>query len=414
MKAMDSFKGNAHPSSKPAIAALIAALVAGAGGAAWAQGPNPVQPTPLPGGSASAALSSAPVSSAAPQPSASSPAKPAVADAPKIHHAPIATAKAHEDLQIQARIDRADQVRQATLVYRNAGGTIREAAFERTLQGPYAAIIPGTEMLGPSIGYTIEVQDTSGQRFSVFASRQAMHVVQVPDELADLREKALAQRLGNRRSVVTASGEYVSFGGQNTLVTRDGGATENKEFVPDQYWRAEAAYTYRPLTWIAEFGMRAGVVRGTSIVPETKDRSKYDVGLNYASPSVRFRLHDSWHVDGSFLLSVTEVGFSVGAGGALIIGDPSGTNLTFGAEAIQTFGTRFYSRMNILAHDRVQVAPIIEVTDMPHADRYGVRLLGEMRFDLGAGFMLGVRGGYQARVSTSGGFTAGGTLGYAF
>jgi hypothetical protein len=49
------------------------------------------------------------------------------------------------------------------------------------------------------------------------------------------------------------------------------------------------------------------------------------------------------------------------------------------------------------------IAPIVEVTNMPHADRFGVRLLTEARFDVGQGFTLGVLGGHQARVASSGG-----------
>jgi len=54
------------------------------------------------------------------------------------------------------------------------------------------------------------------------------------------------------------------------------------------------------------------------------------------------------------------------------------------------------------------------VTNMPHADRFGVRLLTEARFDVGAGFTLGVLGGYQARVASSGGPALGLNAAYAF
>jgi len=114
------------------------------------------------------------------------------------------------------------------------------------------------------------------------------------------------------------------------------------------------------------------------------------------------------------LTSVTETGFSVGTGAAVLIGDPYASKLTLGFESIQVFGTRFWSRMDISASDRINVAPIIEVTNMPHADNYGVRLLGELTGQLGQGFSASLRGGYQARVSTGGGPSAGGSLSYAF
>jgi hypothetical protein len=114
------------------------------------------------------------------------------------------------------------------------------------------------------------------------------------------------------------------------------------------------------------------------------------------------------------LSSVTEVGFSVGTGAALLIGDPYGSKLSLGFETIQVFGTRIYSRMDIAARRGLMISPIVEVTDMPHADRFGVRLLAEARYDAGKGFGLGFLGGYQARVATSGGPTLGISGSYAF
>jgi hypothetical protein len=60
------------------------------------------------------------------------------------------------------------------------------------------------------------------------------------------------------------------------------------------------------------------------------------------------------------------------------------------------------------------LAPILEITTMPHTDVAGVRLLGEAGVDLGAGVRLDVRGGYQARRFDRGGPTRGGGLACAF
>jgi hypothetical protein len=51
---------------------------------------------------------------------------------------------------------------------------------------------------------------------------------------------------------------------------------------------------------------------------------------------------------------------------------------------------------------------------MPHAGDFGVRLLADAGFVLGRGFTLWVRGGYQARISRSGGPAAGATLQFGF
>ena len=244
----------------------------------------------------------------------------------------------------------------------------------------------------------------------------------------DARERSLYERLGKRRSVASVSSEYVRFGrtsGTQAIPCAAGGegCSPGQRLVPsevDQYWRVEAAYTYRPLRTVAEFSIRGGVVRGRSLVPlKEYDESKYDVGLNYGAPTVRFRLADAWHLETELLTSVTEIGFSVGTGAALIIGDPYGSRFTAGVETIGLakdtyFGTRMYTRMDLAATERVTIAPIVEVTDMPHADAFGVRLLAEATAALGGGFSVAARGGYQARKSTSGGPAFGGSLGLAF
>jgi hypothetical protein len=114
------------------------------------------------------------------------------------------------------------------------------------------------------------------------------------------------------------------------------------------------------------------------------------------------------------LTSVTEVGFSVGGGGALDIGDLHGSKLRVGFESVQVFGTRFFSEVDIQATRRLRLAPVVEATDMPHAGQYGVRLIGDVSYDFGAGFSASIRGGYQAREATSGGPGIGAGLAWAF
>jgi hypothetical protein len=318
---------------------------------------------------------------------------------PLLHHAPVSVARAGAPLAITASIDHPELVKSAFVVYHVGDEpSVREVPFLRAGYGPYVAVIPSQDVKTPSIGYTVEIEPTQGGRRTMFASRAEMQEVEVPGDLEDSRERALSERLGERRSVVTASGEYVVFGARG-----EAGAQT------DRYWRTEAGYTYRPLRRIAEFGIRAGVVRG----PNT-DPSKPDLGLNYGAPSIRVRLGDIWHLEGEFLTSVTEVGFSVGTGAALLIGDPYGSKLSLGFESIQVFGTRMFTRLDIAARHNVIIAPIVEVTNMPHADRFGVRLLTEARLMTSGGFTFGMLGGYQARVASSGGPAFGISTAYAF
>ena len=329
----------------------------------------------------------------------------------RLIHAPRAVAKPHEDFVIEASISSPDRVRRALLVYRATGGEIREVEFRRGGES-YAAFIPAADVQAPGIAYAIELELVGDARVSVFATRQNLHSVLVPEDIADVRERAQLKRLDGRRSVISAGGEWVSFG-----------KTDVPEFdrsVNDGYWRLDAGYTYRPLRTVNEFGVNFGLVRGTSPVQGASNfdgtTGEYDpdVGLNYARPRVRFRLADAWHLEPSLVVSVTEVGFAMGAGVELHVGDPYGAKLVLGAEGISLFGTKVFSRVDLVASDAVTVSPIIEVTDTPNADRFGVRLLGELKVDGGGGFGVLARGGYQARDAASGGPSGGGHLSYAF
>lgn len=346
---------------------------------------------------------------------------------PEVHHAPLTSSFAHEALRFEVQIDHPELVRWIGLVYRSASGSWRSVPFLRA-SSAYAAVIPAEEIDAPGLAYTIELQRTSGEPRAVFASRAAPWAVEVLEERADVRERATLERLLGRRSLATAGAELASFGntagrdpipcGVNQVGCAPGALV--RPTVADQYWKVEVGYTYRPLRTIAEFSLKGGVVRGQSLARSvnTYEVERYKVGLNYASPSVRFRLGDSWHLETSLLTSITEVGFSVGGGGALLIGDPYGSKLTLGFETIgigqQYFGSRFYSRLDLTAGERLRISPMIEITDMPHADSFGVRLLTDATIEIAHGFSATLRGGYQARRSTSGGIALGTTLGLAF
>ncbi|MCC6551507.1 MAG: hypothetical protein IT372_00620 [Polyangiaceae bacterium] len=416
-----------------AAATLLASLLLP--GIAAAQPPPPA-PGPSAPSAAPPAPDAPPVEPVAPPANAppivpeaeAAPRPPAATEAaPRLHHAPISTAPPGEPIEISATIERPELVRYAGVVYRNTAGVLRAAPFQRSVMGGYTAVIPASAVKAPGLSYAIELERVDGVRVAVFASRSAMHPISVVEDRMDARERAAFERLGGRRSVLTASAEYVQFGtttGSRPLCPAGRPDCPSSEQqvpqVDDQYWRVEAGYTYRPLRTVAEFSLRGGVVRGKSLVDISElDEKKYEVGLNYGAPTVRFRFADSWHLELEFLTSITEIGFSVGLGNALMIGDPYGSKLTLGFETIGLdestyFGSRFYSRLDIAAADRVTVSPMVEVTDMPHAESFGVRLLGEAGVALGGGFGLGVRAGYQARKSTSGGPSFGGHVSLAF
>ena len=327
---------------------------------------------------------------------------------PALHHAPIISAHVSDEVTIDARIERADRMKRAVVVF-HAPGASGEVELLRSSQSPlgYVAVIPATAVHG-DLSYAIELETTSGETLPVFATRAAPQHITVLDSPENYREASLLARVKGRRSVVSTSGEYASFGKERATFAN------GPRSVNDQFYRVEGDYTYRLLGTVSEFGLRIGMVRGQSLIPGEADASKYDVGLNYGAPHVRLRLEDWLHLQGELLTSVTEIGFSVGGGAAVLLGDPYGSKLTLGFEGVQVFGVRGYSRLDLVASSRLIVSPIIEITTMPHADVAGVRLLGEFAIDLGGGFGLMLRGGYQARTFDQGGPTGGGGLAYAF
>jgi hypothetical protein len=344
------------------------------------------------------------------------------ADAPNAFHAPVSVASDEEPLQIDVDLTHPGQVKKALLVFRSADDKVfRAVELRRGEPGPYVAVIPARYVRAPHVDYAIEIEQHDGTHRSVFGSRQAPHRVQIAPEHMDVIEAHVAKRVDDRRAVFWSGGEYVSFGSSTAREPIPGAPNTFRErSVDDRYFRVEGGFTYRLLRTVNEFGIRVGVVRGSApvplreLVPGQAEDERFDVGLNYGAPWVRFRLADHWHIDGSFLVNVTEVGFSAGTGGKLHVGDPYGSKLTVGFEAIQTFGVSIFTQLDIQAHEQIRVSPIVEVTNAPSADDFGMRLLAEVGWDIGSGFSIAGRSGYQARLSTSGGITAGGTLGYAF
>ncbi len=331
-------------------------------------------------------------------------------DQARLHHAPPSVGRAHEPLQLRGVIEYPQLAKRVIVAFRTHGSeAFQEVEFKRAKRGPYVAVIPAEDVRWPYVEYTVEIEAEDGSRRTVFASRELPFRVEVPEDIGDMRERAMLERLGGRRSTVTATSEYVSFG-RTEDIDKSGGTRKTTQ-IDDSYYRAEGSYTYRPARIVTEFGLRAGVVRGKAPSP---DNEELDVGLNYGAPYVQFRLVDIVHLNVEFLTSVTETGFSLGGGSALVLGDPLGSRLTMGFESIQNFGARFYSRMDMEATESLSFAPIVEITNMPNATKYGVRLLGEATVDLGDGLSLAMRGGYQARDFTSGGPSGGGALGYSF
>jgi hypothetical protein len=393
-----------------ALASLASLLVATAGRAEDTVAiPVPAAPSAIP-----APTTTAGAPAATPPGTANAAPNVSRVDA-RVHHVAPSSATAHEALRIQADIEDPHLAKEIVLAYRVDDGAFKTVPFLLANEH-WIAEIPAEDMLAPSVSYTIEVVRHDGTRTSVFATREAPFRIGVAEDLTDTREGAWLNRVGGKRSEVTASADYVSFGNTDrtsTLPSTTPGGTPvtTTSAVRDAYFRTEARYTYRPLIAVIDFGVRIGIVRGNSPrpIPETES-----VGLNYGAAHGTFAIIDGLAVTVEALTSVTEVGFSGGGGVHVHIGDYFGEKLVIGVESIKTFGTRGYVRLDLARNDAWRVSPMIEVTDMPHAQHTGLRLIVEAAGKLGAGFALVGRVSYQARDFHSGGPGAGLGLSYSF
>jgi hypothetical protein len=332
---------------------------------------------------------------------------------PQLIFAPPSAATEREDIVIGAKIEHRDRAERVLLLYLPDGRTDAvEVEFRRARKHPYLAVIPGDSVRAPGLGYWIELELADGSRVPAFASRKRPHRVQVQETRRTVVERNLLERHQGRRSRTEFSAEWVSFGKSPGVWTQNG--TEVHDDVDDGYFRIEGGYSYRPFGIVSEFGVRLGLVRGTSPVEGAESAADFDVGLNYAAPWLRLRLSDFVHAEGQLLTGVTEVDFTIGAGGALRFGDAYGTHLGLGFEAIEGFGTRAYSHVEIATGGGFSFGPTVEATNMPNAENMGVRLLVLGRYQAPQGYSVGLSGGYQARDSVSGGPGLGGTLGYEF
>jgi hypothetical protein len=368
------------------------------------------EPTEGPGASLAAeAKSRAPAERAAP---------PALVPRPLVHHSAPAVADRNHDLTLAITAQHPQALRRASLLFRTTrtkkyrSREFRDSGIDRRVT------LSAAELAADRLEYAIVVETTDGERFAAFASPEQPHDVALIDRLDDVEERRLLANAGGGRNQFSSSVDYVDFGTSTAESLSNGAVVERT--VRDRYYRIEGAYTYRPLRVVSEFTLRAGVVRGKSPVPvetavaSASEAERFDVGLNYGAPSVRFRLSDLVYLDAEFLTSLTEVGFSVGAGGAVLIGEPYGRRLEVGFEAIQIFGTRFFTSLAIPANAWLTVSPHVEVTDMPHARDFGVRLTTELEAELGRGWSVAARGGYQARAAAEGGVSTGASLRFSY
>ena len=233
------------------------------------------------------------------------------------------------------------------------------------------------------------------------------------------------------RSHVDMHVDYVDFDGRL-----------NKGF--DQYYLAEADFQYRFLDPIYAVRLGFGTLSGTG---GPKDVINADptgcmengvykcrhVEFTYVYTEFEHAITPSVHVmvrpqvghlttdtmpgsDGSRChgRDVTGCELSTGFGAklGLRLGDEQGTNLAIGAAFTEHVGTLLEAAYHWLPAPVVPVQVMVQVTDEPVPQDFGVRLIGDVGYHAGGWFYPSVRVSYQARDINHAGFSGGAAMNF--
>jgi len=250
--------------------------------------------------------------------------------------------------------------------------------------------------------------------------------VEAPMTIAVERPVAEPPPMPNR-SHVDLHVDYVDF---------DGGL--QKGF--DQYYQAEAAFTYRFLDPIYAVQLGFGTLSGTGGPKDVinndpvtclDDQGVYrcrHVTFSYVYTELELELRHAVHLmvrpqigeltrdtmpgsDGSRCQGRDIAGCEreTGYGGrvGLRLGDEMGTNLAIGASVTRHVGTLLEAAYHWLPAPVIPVQIMVQVTDEPVPDDFGVRLIGDVGYRKLGSFFPSLRVSYQARDIRHSGFSGG-------
>ncbi|MBA2539365.1 MAG: hypothetical protein H0V17_07010 [Deltaproteobacteria bacterium] len=262
---------------------------------------------------------------------------------------------------------------------------------------------------GPAVEWYVELVEPNGEATAVLGTRERPEVIKIDD---DVREAPIAQG----RSHIDAHVDYVDFDGKL-----------GKGF--DQYYQAEADFTYRFVKPIYAVRLGFGTLSGSGGPKDVIDDSDAcldgggvfrcrKVSFSYVYTELEFRLRPNVALmirpQAGLLSTDTMAGTSAGrCSGAdiagcefftglgmrarLRLGEETGTNLVLGAGFTDEVGTLLEAAYNWLPAKKLAVQLTIQVTDMPVPEDFGVRLIGDVGYRSLSWFYPSLRLSYQAR-----------------
>jgi hypothetical protein len=319
--------------------------------------------------------------------------------ADSVRHVPPADAEAGSALELVAE---APATTPTLVAHVRTTGTPAWTAIElvRRDEAHWVAVVPPTAVERPGLEYYL---DAGGEH--VFASPEWPHTLLVHASTDDERRARDRVRSLSRRSRVHTIAEWVDYGAPTVDGMR----------LADHYYRIDGDFSYKLWAYPLE-ELHVGFTRliGDTEQPQescsgtmacTKEvgliAGWFELGMSPAE-GVRF--------DGRAIVMATQNGFDVGVRGEARLGAVDASHIALGTEYLGAVGTSAYFRLGWGTIPHLPMSATVEVTNLPADNRpYGVRLFYDVSRELAAGFRLGVRIGYAARVEQVAGFTGGAT-----
>lgn len=289
----------------------------------------------------------------------------------------------------------------AAHVRRQGEATFERLELTRRPDGSWVAVVPSRLATQPALEYYLTAGDAA-----VFATAQAPHALLLTaDHLTERRQRDLHRAHGHR-SRIHVGAEWVDYG---TTKIR---FIENPTELVDRYYRIDADFSYRLLTYPLE-EIRVGYTRllgktQSSLCSELEPctgEAGYKVGGWF---ELGLAPVEGLRFDVRLLVLATQSGFKVGGRAEVRAGVLEGNHVALGAETMADVGQSAHFRLGWGTVPRLPMAATVEITRLPDGDRdTGVRLFYDVMRAVGPNLHLGLRAGFAARNQQTAGYTLG-------
>ncbi len=317
-----------------------------------------------------------------------------------LYHQPPARIASGQELTLDVEVTPHWAAPLLHLYYRAVGAPeFRHATLDALGDGRFVARIPGAHVAPGLFEYYVVAEEgrTVRAQFGTPAEPYRVHVL--PSSSAVTLQRELL-RTNRQRAYFAARADYLQPGGTD---------------MPLQRYTLSFGYRILRALHGIEFGL--GLVRGAEIV------DRRNIGLNYGWGELQLQLHEWAYLDLRLFLGIGGVGFELGGGATLIVGNRYGTHASVAIDAITHVGFELVTKLETDTLRFARLATLIIFTTLPGegsaapTDGGGltaIELCGEIGVPLGSHLLVTARAGWGARTPTQGGPVLGLRAAYGF